>query len=206
MSIEFEFGRVGTPLFDFAYPAHQVHGVRCVEVMARGQDHGEADGYWTRTVGIPVHVRTADCVPILLAHQDGTAVAALHAGWRGVLARIPEHFFASLPPELSRPGEWQVWLGPSIRSECYEVSPELIEQFVNEFSDLDPSWIEPTPRRLDLIAVLQHQLRVLGCQLKSIDPGCTFCSQNKDGSPTFLSYRRGDRQARQYSWIRLVAS
>ena len=66
----------------------QVHGTQAVELREPGQDAGETDAVMTWELGIPAAVQTADCVPVLLARQDGRAVAAVHAGWRGARARI----------------------------------------------------------------------------------------------------------------------
>lgn len=195
-----EFGTASASSFESAFLRRQVHGARCVEITHRGQDAGEADGFWTRVPGLPVHVMTADCVPILLERLDGAAVAALHAGWRGTVARIAESFFASLPPELARPEEWRAVLGPSIRHECYEVSAELIEQFVAGFPGLAREAIEPSPRHLDLIAVNRHQLERLGVESVEIHPDCTFCRRAGEGY-RYCSYRRGDRMSRQFSWV-----
>ena len=178
----------------------QVHGVGVVEVSVPGQECGEVDGLWTRSPDLPIGVVTADCVPILLEHAQGTARAALHAGWRGIFARIPEAFFEALPSELANPRDWSAVLGPSIRACCYEVSPELVDSFCRELSGLPRSRIEPTHRRLDLISVLQHQFGVLGVPELEVSGECTHCATS-EGQGKYLSYRRGDRHSRQLSII-----
>jgi len=178
----------------------QVHGVVIAEVTGPGQECGEVDGLWTRSPDLPIGVVTADCVPILLEHAQGTARAALHAGWRGIFARIPEAFFEALPHDLADPGDWRAMLGPSIRACCYEVSPELIDSFCREFSDLPRAQMEPSHRRLDLISVLQHQFRVLGVPELEVSGECTHCSASA-GESRYQSYRRGDRHSRQLSII-----
>ncbi len=178
----------------------QVHGVGIAEVTDLGQDCGEVDGLWTRTPGIPIGVVTADCVPILLEHVSGSVRGALHAGWRGVFAGIPRAFFGSLPSELANPSDWRAIFGPSIRACCYEVSDELIESFSREFQGLSRQLLEPAVRRLDLVAVLNHQFVSLGFAQPEVHPACTYCSMAA-GEPVFQSYRRGDRQSRQLSII-----
>jgi YfiH family protein len=178
----------------------QVHGVGVVEVSVPGQECGEVDGLWTRRPDLPIGIVTADCVPILLEHAQGMARAALHAGWRGVFARIPEVFFRALPPELADPGDWRVVLGPSIRACCYEVSSELTDSFCREFPDLPRGILEPEARRLDLVAVLRHQLGALGVPDPDCVPACTFCTASS-GQALYQSYRRGDRHSRQLSII-----
>lgn len=178
----------------------QVHGVAIAEVTGPSQDCGEVDGLWTRTPGIPIGVVTADCVPILLEHRSESARAALHAGWRGVFARIPGAFLGALSLELANPADWRVSCGPSIRACCYEVSMDLIESFGREFPDLSRHLLEPAHRRLDLIAVLKHQFESLGFPEPEVHPACTHCSK-ASGEPLFQSYRRGDRHSRQLSII-----
>jgi YfiH family protein len=178
----------------------QVHGVRIVEVLEPGQECGECDGLFTGAPGLPIGVVTADCVPILLERQDGEAVAALHAGWRGGYGNIPRALFEALPEKWAIASEWRVRFGPSIRSCCYEVSPELLQDFRNRFPGVPPGELEPAPRRLDLLAVLRHQFRMLGVSEFMESQDCTLC-RILDGTPRYHSYRRGDRNSRQISII-----
>ncbi len=182
----------------------QVHGTEVSEVLGPGQECGNVDGLWTCVPRQKVAVVTADCVPILLMNRKMGAVAALHAGWRGTHDRIIESFFHNLPQEFSNPKEWSALLGPSIRACCYEVSEDLIARFKFAFGDLNPSLIEPEHRKLDLIEVNIHQLLALGVEELVIHPDCTHCSKSLNGDPKYFSYRRGDRDARQYSviWLR----
>ena len=179
----------------------QVHGVSIAEVKSFHQACGQVDGLWTINEDQPIAVVTADCVPVLLYRKDQKAVAALHAGWRGVEQRILSHFFTTLPSEFSNPKDWVACLGPSIRACCYEVSPELIEQFQARFPKLSREKIEPTHRKLDLIGVLKYELDQLGTELQVLDPHCTYCAKNERGESLYFSYRRGDRNSRQYSMI-----
>jgi YfiH family protein len=179
----------------------QVHGKTVIEVLGPDQECGNVDGLWTCVPRQKVAVVTADCVPILLMNRKLGAVAALHAGWRGTQQRIVESFFQSLPPEFSNPKEWSVLFGPSIRACCYEVSEELIAQFKSEFGDLNPSLIEPEHRKLDLLEVNIHQLQKLGVEELVVHPDCTCCAKSQNGDFKYFSYRRGDRDARQYSII-----
>ncbi len=181
----------------------QVHGISIAEVKGSHQACGQVDGLWTSSLDQPIAVVTADCVPILLYRRDEKAVAALHAGWRGVEQRILSHFFTTLPEALSNPKDWIAMLGPSIRSCCYEVSPELIEQFQTRFPDLPRQKIEPSHRKLDMIGILTHELEQLGTECKAIDLNCTYCAKSERSEPLYFSYRRGDRNSRQYSMIEL---
>lgn len=184
----------------------QVHGTEVAKVVVPGQECGEVDALWTDTPGQPIGVVTADCIPILLWRTDGSAIAALHAGWRGTFARISEVFFSRLPSSLSRADAWNAVLGPSIRACCYEVSSELTDQFAEAFPSLPRSLLEPTHRKLDLIAVNKALLESLGVRSVEVHSDCTHCRQcngEKPFSPLYFSYRRGDRDSRQISIISL---
>jgi YfiH family protein len=180
----------------------QVHGTAIAEVRSPSQECGEVDGLWTQIPGLAIAVVTADCVPILLEHDSGKAVAALHGGWRGIHAGIVDSFLSSLPPELRVPSAWSARIGPCIRSCCYEVSPELIDDFIHRFPEISRNQIEPSPRMLDLVSILSEVLRKLGVRIHEIQPDCTRCKEI-EGKPLYFSYRRGDRNSRQYSWVRI---
>jgi YfiH family protein len=200
----FQFGSNEKPvqLDADAFPRwKQVHGTAVAEVLSPGQECGNVDALWSCVPQQKVAVVTADCVPILMMNRKIGAVAALHAGWRGTYDRIIDRFFESLPAEFANPREWSALLGPSIRPCCYEVSEELIAQFKSRFGELNPFLIEPEHRRLDLIEVNIHQLLNLGLEEVVIHPDCTYCTKSPNGQPKYFSYRRGDRDARQYSVI-----
>ena len=180
----------------------QVHGVKIHEVKEPHEECGEVDGLWTRNPEIPVTVITADCVPILLYQAEEKAVAALHAGWRGTFGKIISSFFAALPGELADPKSWTAFIGPCIHACCYEVSETLISDFLVQFPEIPQAKIEASPRHLDLLAVNQFQLERLGVQVAFAHPHCTFCTR-QNGEPTYFSYRRGDRNSRQYSSIQI---
>jgi hypothetical protein len=92
------------------------------------------DALLTNQPGILLSVRTADCLPILLADARRRAVAAIHAGWRGALKRIVEKTVGEMRRLFaSRPGDLLAGLGPSIRACCYEVGEEVVEAFCGQF-------------------------------------------------------------------------
>lgn len=99
---------------------HQVHGGVVLQV-ARPGPAGEADALLTDEPGLPLAVRTADCVPVII-HAD-TAVAVVHAGWRGLAAGVIANALEALAEHHPR----RAAIGPSIGPCCYEVGPEVIE-------------------------------------------------------------------------------
>ncbi len=91
-------------------------------------------------------IRAADCVPILLADTRRPAVAAVHAGWRGTLARIVEKTVGELHSAWGcRPADLRAVIGPSIRACCYEVGSEMVEAFQARFAYAQELFHPPDP-------------------------------------------------------------
>ena len=109
----------------------QVHGGTVLAVDGRTDARAlaatPADGLWTEGAGTLLLVRTADCVPVLLASGDGTRVAAVHAGWRGVLAGVVAHALAAFEARGARAAVAAI--GPCISTERFEVGPEVAQAF-----------------------------------------------------------------------------
>ena len=114
---------------------HQVHGASVVVVRRRGDAEGvpglpEADILMTDDSAVALAIQTADCVPILLADRKTGAVAAAHAGWRGLAARVPSVAVDTLAREYgSRPEDLIAAVGPSISAAQYEVDGVVRERF-----------------------------------------------------------------------------
>jgi len=175
----------------------QVHGTRVAAIHEPKQEAGEADGFYTAAPGLPVSIITADCVPLLLARRDGSQVAAVHAGWRGLYDGI-------IPAALAAMGEGApvvAAVGPTICAACYEVSEELAEDFAQRFSGLPREAVLPTHRHLDLRSVAEHQLRAAGVEAIEHVGGCTCCARDAAGEPIYRSYRRGDRGSQMHSGL-----
>ena len=109
----------------------QVHGTAVVH-SAEWHAEVEADAIWTDQPALAVAVRTADCLPVLMASEDGAVVAAVHAGWRGLLAGVLEATVQALPVA---PADLRVWLGPAIGPTRFEVGPELRQAFVEDWAE-----------------------------------------------------------------------
>lgn len=103
----------------------QVHGTGVAEALRPGLV-GEADAVFTTVRGLPVAVRTADCVPVLLAGDD--VVVAVHAGWRGAAAGIVPRVLRLLVASGLDAG-LQAVVGPAISGDRYEVGPEVVDAF-----------------------------------------------------------------------------
>jgi polyphenol oxidase len=135
-----------------------------------------------------IGVRTADCVPILIADAGLRSVAAVHAGWRGTAAKIALRTVERLRAEFgANPADLRVAIGPCIRECCYEVGNDVARQF-HEFFPEWPSGTETLiPKRIDLAESNRRILLSAGVSADHIyDSGlCTFCQ-----ALDFFSYRR----------------
>jgi YfiH family protein len=106
----------------------QVHGVDVADVdrLDDGQEP-RADASVTRRAGEPLAILTADCLPVLFCTADGRAVAAAHAGWRGLQAGVLE---AAVNALQAPPTQVMAWLGPCIGNASYEVGAEVRDAFI----------------------------------------------------------------------------
>jgi YfiH family protein len=175
----------------------QVHGVQAVCVDSPEQICGEVDSLYSFAKELPIGVLTADCVPILMSRRDGLGIAAVHSGWRGTRSHALRSLWKDLTLQGEDPKNWVAAVGPAIGPCCYEVSQELANDFIQEFSDLDPSVVTPKKRFLDLAAINAAELQKLGLNEVDLIRICTRCSQ----SPRLSSYRRDGRGHQQYSMI-----
>ena len=144
-----------------------------------------ADGLYTHHSHILCTVLTADCLPILLCNQNGTEVAALHGGWRGLTNEIIEKGIACFEsPSFTL----LAWLGPAIGPEQFEIGNEVRELFIRH----DPrstTAFQPLKQREKWLANLYElaRQRLIQCGVKQIYGGnyCTYTNDN-----LFYSYRR----------------
>ena len=179
----------------------QVHGARVV-TSRECADGVEADAVIaSRDRGDPIGVVTADCVPVLAASADGRAVAAIHAGWRGLAAGVIEVAIAALRRDAGG-APLRAVVGPHIGPCCYEIDAPVLDALRHFDADLDAATTASRPGHhfLDLGALARSALRRAGVsptETGSIAPGCTSCDAQR-----FHSYRRdGPRAGRLVHWI-----
>jgi hypothetical protein len=113
---------------------HQVHGanvaVRRIGDAPPGGPRDDADIVVSNDPSVAVAIQTADCVPLLIADLESGAVAAAHAGWRGLAARVPGAAVAALAREFgSNPAHLVVAIGPCISAPSYEVGRDVLDRF-----------------------------------------------------------------------------
>ena len=91
------------------------------------------DGLVTKTPGLLLSVRTADCVPILLADPENKVCAAVHAGWRGTASRIAENAVKEMCLQGAKKETILAAIGPCIGKECYQVGQDVFDAFLASF-------------------------------------------------------------------------
>jgi purine-nucleoside/S-methyl-5'-thioadenosine phosphorylase / adenosine deaminase len=177
--------------FDWArlYTAKQVHGARVALVvdgtLAERVAETEADVVVTAVPGAAVGVYTADCVPILVADDEGR-VAAAHAGWRGTVQGVAVAAVEALVSIGARRERLRAAVGPSICAHCFEVGDEVAAQF----DALVPSAVlraAGQKAHVDLWEANRRLLTSAGVAEAAIDahPPCTMCEPDR-----FFSFRR----------------
>ena len=120
----------------------QVHGTGVVVRRAGdplpSRARAEADIVLSNDPLVAVAIQTADCVPLLIVDSKSGAVAAAHAGWRGLAAGVPPAAVAALAREFNaRPKDLVAAVGPSISGPSYEVGPDVAERFAAAGFDND---------------------------------------------------------------------
>lgn len=169
----------------------QVHGTGVVaaDEIPEGE-RVSADAVVTAEPGVAVAIQTADCLPVLIADAKRRAVAAVHAGRKGIAAGVLAEAVRQMGERFgSRPGDLFAGLGPAISGVCYEVGEECLPPFRARYRDWRDFTI-PLGRGkwlLDLPEASRRQLAAAGIPGEQIGlPGpCTFSE-----SARFFSYRR----------------
>jgi YfiH family protein len=148
------------------------------------------DALVSNTPKILLAVKTADCVPVLIGDPATGAFAAVHAGWRGTSASIVVRAIEHLQQKYQTGMEdLRVAIGPAANICCYEVGPEVIEQFKERFSNEQSLFMATRDghARIDLQKANHDQLTDIGVSPDRIHvaPLCTM-----DRTDLFFSYRR----------------
>lgn len=213
---------------DFALASvHQIHSAEILHVTRPGHlqyrpaalADGAAspwcgDALMTRDPRVMLSIRAADCLPVLLVDPESRVIAAVHAGWRGMLARIVEKTVGEMRRVFgSNPKRLFAALGPCIGPCCYEVGEEVVDAFTGGFvqseryfckirdagkrgfpgmpflSMAPPGHEPPTGSglALDLVAAAADQLRTAGIPASHIQ-ACGLCTSCR--GDLFFSYRK----------------
>jgi YfiH family protein len=172
---------------------NQTHSTTVFTALASTDKIINADAIFTRTNGVVCSAMTADCLPVLLTNTQGSEVAAVHAGWRGLASGIVENSV-----ELFS-GEVIAWLGPAIGPQAFEVGEDVVQAFV-DFDSNAIAAFEPKNASGKWWADMEHlailRLAKLGVTSVARSGLCTY-----QDSQRFYSYRRDGVTGRQASFI-----
>lgn len=175
---------------------NQTHGTTVVDVDTAPDNH--ADGSVAFGPTRPCVVLTADCLPVLLCDLQGNRVAALHAGWRGLVAGILDAGVA----RLNCPGDQlMAWLGPAIGPQAFEVGDEVRRAFVEHDARAVEAFLpgEGDKWLADLYVLARQRLAAAGVMRVYGGGLCTVSDPER-----FFSYRRDGACGRMASliWLR----
>jgi YfiH family protein len=191
----------------------QIHSAIVHQVNEPSNHPLTGDGLITNAPALLLAIKTADCVPVLVADTKRRVVAAFHAGWRGTVARIVEKGIGEMRRQFgSLPRDLRAAIGPCIRRCCYSVGSEVRAEFESQFSyagalfeevfdsnaihvrypllflnQRAPGHGDLGPEiHLDLVAANQRQLEDAGLRAQhiSVVDGCTACDTSR-----FFSHR-----------------
>ncbi|MBU6955309.1 peptidoglycan editing factor PgeF [Hahella sp. HN01] len=180
----------------------QVHGLDVAVLNSIGSPQPlTADAAFTVQSQQACCILTADCLPVLFAAADGSAVAAAHAGWRGLAAGVLENTAKC----FSNRTELLVWLGPAISQAAFEVGQEVMDAFVAQEPESATCFIPSSSNagkwHADLYALARLRLHRLGVAQIFGGDYCTYTDSGR-----FFSYRRDGVTGRMASVIWLDSS
>ena len=195
----------------------QIHSNRAVQAVKRASLQ-QADASYTNESGVVCAVMTADCLPLLVCSTDGTQVAAIHAGWRGLLAGVISNTVDAMLPPFSK-GEasqfhktdlssllckrgarrdFLVWFGPAIGPDCFEVGSEVRDAFLEKSQEFNNAFREQGNGKwlADIYRMGRIELAALGITKVYGGKCCTFTEHER-----FYSYRRDTQTGRMATLI-----
>lgn len=160
-----------------------------------------ADICYSSSSGVACAVLTADCLPILISNSEGTEVAAVHAGWRGLVDGVLARALASFSSPAK---DLSIWIGPAISLDAFEVGREVVEAMLqaelfkaDELDSLSKQHQTDLNKiYLDLYGIARNKLLSLGVEHISGGQYCSYFDAER-----FYSYRRDGETGRMASLI-----
>ena len=191
LGVDHGFGQRGTQPPENTVFSVQVHGIDVFQARSRqSRDQPRADVVLSTTPGFSIGIVTADCIPILVAAADGSAVAAIHAGWRGLALGVIEAGLRAMAVAAKGAGLVAA-VGPAGRGCCYEVDDPVRAALAENYSEgLEEALVPGRPDhfQLDLPRLATWILIRNGVDCHQIGVQhrvCTICDPDR-----FESYRR----------------
>jgi YfiH family protein len=172
----------------------QVHGVTVAD-LDQSSSLGPADAAISRDSGKVCAILTADCLPIVFAADTGDAVAAAHAGWRGLAAGVIKSTVRAMG---TRPERLIAWLGPAIGPAHFEVGAEVREAFLSVDPGSGDAFEANAGGRYmaDLGMLARRQLEDLGINRIYGGGECTYARADR-----YFSHRRDGVTGRQATLV-----
>jgi len=170
----------------------QVHSDRVIKID-KNTAVQQADASYTDQADVVSVVMTADCLPVLLASSDGTEIAAVHAGWRGLLAGVIANTAA-----MFKTDNIIAWLGPAIGADCFEVGGEVKSSFINKSVQFSSAFKQKSEEKYlaDIYQLATIDLAALGITQVYGGGFCTVTDKER-----FYSYRRDGETGRMATFI-----
>ncbi|CEK10937.1 peptidoglycan editing factor PgeF [Legionella hackeliae] len=170
----------------------QIHSTLCVTVEE--ETNRKADAATTRLPLQPLAILTADCLPILLCNMEGNEVAAVHAGWRGLVSGIVENTIRKMHSPAS---QLMAWIGPAICQSCFEVGNDVFQAYQENYPFSSQNFLRKGDKWHANLAKLAEQILnnsgVLAVYQSNV---CTFEQKND-----LYSYRREPQTGRMATLI-----
>jgi YfiH family protein len=180
---------------------NQTHSNRVTLLSGENDYEADSDSAISRKKGQIAVVMTADCLPILLCSQDGSEVAAIHAGWRGLVDGIVSNTVSRM---RSSPSQLMAWIGPAISQQRFEVGEDVFQLFVDRNKNASGFFHANRPQHwlFDLPGLTEQELSGHGVNQVCRSGLCSY-----DDAERFYSYRRDNVTGRMASliWINDVA-
>lgn len=177
----------------FVVTGHQVHGTRVAVVTDPATGREELEGYdalITRVKGCAIGVRTADCIPVLLFDPVHKAVAAVHSGWRGTVARISAKAITRMHDVYgTAASDLIAVIGPGISADSFQVGPEVVDAFRDAGFDMERIWSSRGPKTEGSMAGGEHIDLWEAVRLTLIESGITATNIKISGIDTYTDTR-----------------
>jgi len=167
---------------------NQTHST--LAVVVEEDNNRNVDAAITRKQDTPLVILTADCLPIVLCNTDGSEIAAIHAGWRGLLQGIVQNTLGKM---YTKPQALMAWIGPAICQNCYEVGDEVRAQFTAQYPFTSKAF---KGRYANLPKMAEMLLFELGVHQVYQSGVCSFEEKNR-----CYSYRRAAQTGRMGTLI-----
>jgi YfiH family protein len=170
----------------------QIHSNRAVQAVTT-EPLQQADASYTIESGVVCAVMTADCLPLLVCAADGSEVAAIHAGWRGLLAGVIGNTVSAMQNT-----DLLVWLGPAIGPDCFEVGAEVRNAFLEKSAAFMTAFKQQSNGKwlADIYQLARIDLATLGIDKVYGGGFCTVTEHER-----FYSYRRDKQTGRMATLI-----